>query len=107
MTDRITRFGLLMALTVGLAASAATPALSSSPSASRHEPQAAQTEKKKSDAGGQQNAGEKKFKQNCSRCHTAPESLSPRISGTTLKHMRVRASLSEQDERDILSFLNP
>lgn len=51
--------------------------------------------------------GEQKFKQNCSRCHGAPQELSTRTSGTVLRHMRVRASLSERDERDILKFLNP
>ena len=51
--------------------------------------------------------GEKKFKQNCSRCHEAPQSFSPRISGTIVRHMRVRASLSEKDAREILRFLNP
>ena len=51
--------------------------------------------------------GQRKFEQNCSRCHNAPEGFSPRISGTILKHMRVRASLSKQDEQDILRFLNP
>jgi cytochrome c5 len=52
-------------------------------------------------------AGERVFKQNCSRCHDAPQSFSPRISGTVVRHMRVRASLSEQDEKAILRFLNP
>ena len=52
-------------------------------------------------------AGELKFKQNCSRCHEAPQGFSPRISGTILRHMRVRASLSEADEKEILRFLNP
>jgi cytochrome c5 len=51
--------------------------------------------------------GEQKFQQNCSRCHNAPESFSPRISGTIVKHMRVRASLSERDAREILRYLNP
>jgi mono/diheme cytochrome c family protein len=51
--------------------------------------------------------GEEKFKQNCSRCHQAPEGFPPHISGTIVRHMRVRASISEQDERDILRFLNP
>ncbi len=51
--------------------------------------------------------GERKFQQNCSRCHQAPEGFPPRISGTIVRHMRVRASLSAQDERDILRFLNP
>ena len=55
----------------------------------------------------QRNAGEVKFQQNCSRCHNAPESLPPRISGTVVRHMRVRASLSKKDAEDILQFLNP
>jgi len=55
----------------------------------------------------QTNAGERKFRANCSRCHNAPEQLSPRITGTVLRHMRVRASLSAEDERDILKYLAP
>jgi hypothetical protein len=51
--------------------------------------------------------GERKFEANCSRCHTAPEQLSPRIVGTVVRHMRVRASLSAEDERDILRYLAP
>src|SRR5450755_4387427 len=53
------------------------------------------------------NPGERKFRQNCSRCHNAPEELHPRIAGTVLLHMRVRASLSAADERDILRYLAP
>jgi|SRR6185312_14285568 len=51
--------------------------------------------------------GEVKFQQNCSRCHNAPQELSPRISGTVVQHMRVRASLSEADARAILQYLAP
>ena len=54
-----------------------------------------------------QGEGERIFEQNCSRCHTAPESFSPRISGTIVRHMRVRASLSQHDEQELLRFLNP
>lgn len=54
-----------------------------------------------------QDPGERKFQANCSRCHTAPEQLSPRIVGTVARHMRVRASLSAEDERDILRYLAP
>jgi mono/diheme cytochrome c family protein len=54
-----------------------------------------------------QSEGERIFAQNCSRCHRTPEGFSPRISGTIVRHMRVRASLSEQEERDLLRFLNP
>ena len=55
----------------------------------------------------QDNRGEKKFQQNCSRCHNSPEQLSTRITGTVLLHMRVRASLSAADEHDILRYLTP
>ena len=51
--------------------------------------------------------GQRKFDANCGRCHSAPEQLSPSITGTVVRHMRVRASLSAQDEKDILRFLAP
>jgi len=51
--------------------------------------------------------GERIFTQNCSRCHTAPDGFSPRISGTVLRHMRVRASLSAHEEQELLKYLNP
>jgi mono/diheme cytochrome c family protein len=51
--------------------------------------------------------GERVFAENCSRCHTAPDGFSERISGTILRHMRVRASLSKQEEQALLHFLNP
>jgi cytochrome c5 len=54
-----------------------------------------------------QDAGERKFQANCSRCHNAPEQLSPQIVGTVVRHMRIRASLSAQDEHDILKYLAP
>ena len=47
------------------------------------------------------------FQQNCSRCHNEPQGFSSRISGTVLMHMRVRASLSKQDQEELLRFLNP
>jgi len=51
--------------------------------------------------------GDQVFQQNCMRCHDTPESFSPRISGTVVRHMRVRASLSKQEEQALLRFLNP
>jgi|HubBroStandDraft_6_1064221.scaffolds.fasta_scaffold21925_6 hypothetical protein len=55
----------------------------------------------------QASEGAKKFEENCSRCHNAPEGFSSRISGTVVRHMRVRASLSRKDAEVILKFLNP
>lgn len=54
-----------------------------------------------------QDEGERVFQQNCSRCHTSPEGFSPRISGTIVRHMRVRASLSQHEEEALLHFFNP
>jgi cytochrome c5 len=51
--------------------------------------------------------GQQVFDQNCSRCHNAPQGFSPRISGTVVRHMRVRAGLSKEDEEALLHFLNP
>jgi cytochrome c5 len=61
----------------------------------------------RSQGGQSQDDGQRVFKQNCSRCHTAPEGFSPSISGTVVRHMRVRASLSRHDEEALLRFFNP
>jgi cytochrome c5 len=53
------------------------------------------------------NDGARIFDNNCSRCHSAPEGFSTRISGTIVRHMRVRASLSQQDEEKLLQYFNP
>lgn len=54
-----------------------------------------------------QDEGERVFEQHCSRCHTAPDGFSPRITGTIVRHMRVRASLSQHEEEELLRFFNP
>jgi mono/diheme cytochrome c family protein len=54
-----------------------------------------------------QDEGTRIFLQNCSRCHNSPEGFSPHISGTIVRHMRVRASLSKHDEDALLRFFNP
>jgi len=55
----------------------------------------------------QSGAGDRIFAANCSRCHQAPMSLSRRITGTVVMHMRTRARLSREDERLLLKFLAP
>ena len=51
--------------------------------------------------------GQQVFAQNCSRCHNSPEGFSSHISGTIARHMRVRASLSDEDYKALRQFLNP
>ncbi len=49
--------------------------------------------------------GEKRFRTNCGRCHQSPHKLSPRMMGTAVRHMRVRANITEDDMRLILEFI--
>ena len=61
----------------------------------------------KPDPTKQTDVGERKFNANCGRCHSFPQQLSPSITGTVVRHMRVRANLSAEDEKDILRYLAP
>ncbi len=54
-----------------------------------------------------QSDGEKRFQTNCGRCHNAPEAISPQEARAVVRHMRVRAMLSAEDEKLILEFLAP
>jgi cytochrome c5 len=58
-------------------------------------------------AGGPATAGDEVFAANCARCHTPPMTLNPRVTGTILRHMRVKARLSRSDEQLLLKFLAP
>ena len=49
--------------------------------------------------------GEKRYRANCSRCHAAPPKFAPRMMATIVRHMRVRATLTEQDQRYILHYM--
>ena len=51
--------------------------------------------------------GERVFMDNCSRCHKPPMTIPPRITGTVVMHMRVKARLSRQDEQALLHYLAP
>jgi cytochrome c5 len=55
----------------------------------------------------QQNPGDRVFQANCARCHSAPEAFSPRITGTIVMHMRVRANLSARDQQFLVKYLAP
>ncbi|HEV2470801.1 MAG TPA: hypothetical protein VGS78_16540 [Candidatus Sulfotelmatobacter sp.] len=49
--------------------------------------------------------GEKRFHANCGRCHAAPQKFPPRIMATVLRHMRVRALVTAEDQRYILFYM--
>ena len=58
-----------------------------------------------SDADTMRVQGEQRFRANCGRCHAAPEKFPPRMMRTVLRHMRVRATITDQDMRTILSYM--
>jgi cytochrome c5 len=49
--------------------------------------------------------GEKRFRSNCSRCHAAPPRFAPRMMATIVRHMRVRATITDEDMRLILRYM--
>jgi cytochrome c5 len=100
----------LETITLGLALSvSALAAASSMPQAQSDSQAQTQAKSKLSRAShpASPDRGQRVFQQNCARCHSAPENLSPSASGAVARHMRVRANLSEADFRALLHFLNP
>jgi len=49
--------------------------------------------------------GERRFHSNCGRCHAAPPKFPPRMMATIVRHMRVRATITDQDMRSILHYM--
>ncbi len=49
--------------------------------------------------------GEQRFRSNCGRCHAAPPKFSPRVMATIVRHMRVRATITDQDMHLILRYM--
>jgi mono/diheme cytochrome c family protein len=49
--------------------------------------------------------GEQRFRANCGRCHAAPHKFPPRMMSTIVRHMRVRATITDEDMRSILYFM--
>lgn len=49
--------------------------------------------------------GEQRFRANCGRCHAAPLKFSPRVMATVVRHMRVRATITDEDMRLVLFYM--
>ena len=49
--------------------------------------------------------GEKRFRTNCGRCHQAPHKFPPRVMAAAVRHMRVRAMITDEDMRLILRYM--
>lgn len=49
--------------------------------------------------------GEKRFRTNCGRCHQPPHKFPPRVMATAIRHMRVRAMITDEDMKLILRYM--
>jgi mono/diheme cytochrome c family protein len=49
--------------------------------------------------------GEKRYRSNCGRCHQSPHRFPPRAMATVLRHMRVRAMLTDDDMKYVLYYM--
>jgi mono/diheme cytochrome c family protein len=49
--------------------------------------------------------GEKRFRENCGRCHQPPHKFPPRAMSMAVRHMRVRAMLTEDDMKYVLYYV--
>jgi mono/diheme cytochrome c family protein len=57
------------------------------------------------DADTMRAEGEQRFRANCGRCHAAPQKFPPRAMATVLRHMRVRATITDEDMRLVLFYM--
>jgi mono/diheme cytochrome c family protein len=57
------------------------------------------------DADAKRVQGEQRFRTNCSRCHAAPHKFPPRMMATIVRHMRVRAMITDEDMRLVLFYM--
>ena len=73
--------------------------------AATHSSAASSASTDKADEAALRIEGEKRFRTNCGRCHMPPHKFPPRIMAMAIRHMRVRAMLTEEDMRLILKYM--
>lgn len=49
--------------------------------------------------------GERRYRANCERCHQAPHKLPTRAMAMVIRHMRVRAMLTDDDMKYVLYYM--
>lgn len=96
---------LLCALAFASSVSAGLPSNSKDAPSNRNDGSAAAPVVHLTDGDSMRIAGEQRFRANCGRCHAAPQKFPPRIMGTILRHMRVRATITAEDQRLILFYM--
>lgn len=95
-------FVLSFVLAVAIAASASSLFAGSS---NKKEEGSSTTVVSNADADAMRVSGEQRFRANCGRCHAAPQKFPPRAMSTVLRHMRVRATITDEDMRLVLFYM--
>jgi len=103
MTLKI-KFTLLLA-TLALSTVLLAAGSSSKSDTANASPSAAAAAERSEDAETFRAEGEKRFHANCGRCHAAPQKFPPRMMATIVRHMRVRATITQEDMHYILSYM--
>lgn len=98
---------LSILFTIALLALPAASRGSEAPAHSPAKPAQQTSPTAKSNTTQQHDDGDALFATHCARCHMPPMTLSQRTTGTVIMHMRVRARLSAQDEKQLLKYLAP
>jgi len=86
----------LLALVSAIGMASAQPRSRTAAEAATHSP---------ADADAMRLEGEKRFRANCGRCHAAPQKFPPRMMATIVRHMRVRATITDEDMRLVLFYM--
>ena len=68
-------------------------------------PHAKQTRQSTKNEQSERAEGEQRFRENCGRCHQPPHKFPPRVMAAAIRHMRVRAMLTDEDMRLILKYM--
>jgi len=103
MRIRILLFVWIAAFVWALGATAAdAPKPATSPGVSTVAAEAAPNDL---DSANRRIEGERRYRANCGRCHAAPQKFPPRMMATIVRHMRVRATITDEDMRSILYYM--
>jgi len=89
----------------GSGAGAAAPAPAANPAAVHDGASPAPGPEPKTDERITRLEGEKRFRTNCGRCHQPPHKFPPRVMASAIRHMRVRAMITDEDMRLILRYM--
>jgi mono/diheme cytochrome c family protein len=102
------RYGVMSALVLLACTLALAPVLSAGAASGKKDSAkeaAAAPPPEATDAASMRLQGEMRFRANCGRCHAAPQKFPPRMMATVLRHMRVRATITDQDMRLVLFYM--